>query len=83
MRHDFEILAGYLDRTEPEVEGRALQEPPEPIKLKLRQFARGTLPPAEQADLVSQLDQNRNWIALLEREVKTRRPQRPTGNTAR
>lgn len=83
MRNDFEILAGYLNRTEPEVEGRALQEPPEPIKLKLRQFARGTLPHAEQAVLVNQLNQNRNWIAVLAREVKTRRPPRPASNTAR
>jgi hypothetical protein len=74
MQNDFEILAGFLDGAEPEVEGRALQEVPEAIKLKLRKFAHGGLPPAELAKLLGQLNQNRDWLSLLAHEVKALRP---------
>ena len=78
MTNAFEILAGFLDRTDPEVEGRALPEPPEPVKLKLRSFARGLLAPSEQAELVVQLNQNRHWMARLAEEVKAlRQPRQP------
>jgi hypothetical protein len=74
MQNDFEILAGLLDRAELEVEGRALQEPPEAVKLKLRNFALGGLQPAERAELLGQLNENRHWLSLLAQEVKALRP---------
>jgi len=83
MPNAFEILAGFLDRAEPEVEGRALQEPPEAIKMKLREFARGGLAAAEQAELLGQLKQNRHWISLLAQEVKALRPRNQAGKTTR
>ena len=79
MKNAFEILAGLLDRAEPEVEGRALLEPPEAVKVKLRHFARGGLPPGEQAELVGLLTQNRHWLPLLAEEVKSLRPQNQSG----
>jgi hypothetical protein len=83
MPNAFETLAGFLDRAEPEVEGRALQEPPETIKMKLREFARGGLPAPEQAELLGQLKQNRHWISLLAHEVKALRPRNQAGKTTR
>ena len=73
MTNAFEILARFLERGEAEVEGRQLEAPPEAIKLKLRQFARGLLPEAEQPALIAQLTENRHWIALLADEVKALR----------
>jgi hypothetical protein len=73
MSNSFGILAHFLDRTETEVEGRALEEPPEAVKFKLRQFARGEVPEHEQKELFDQLNQNRRWISLLADEVKALR----------
>ncbi|MGA2247018.1 MAG: hypothetical protein ABSH48_18650 [Verrucomicrobiota bacterium] len=79
MQNAFEILDGFLERTEPEVEGRALQEPPETIKWKLRNFARGALAPGEQAELLGKLKENRHWLLLLAQEVKMLRPGNQAG----
>ena len=83
LANEFALVAGFLEQAEPEVEGRALPEPPARVKLKLQRFARGTLPPAEQAGLVGLLNQNRHWIGLLAEEVKARRPQNPAGDSTR
>jgi hypothetical protein len=80
MANPFEILVGFLDRTEPEVEGRALEQPPPMFQHKLRQFARGELPEPQQRELFQQLGRNRNWISLLADEVKALRT-RPGGKT--
>ena len=69
----FEILADFLDQADTEVEGRALEDPPEPVKFRLRDFARGSLPEAQQAELIRQLNQNRHWIPHLADEVKALR----------
>ena len=81
MPNTFEILAGFLDRAEMEVEGRALEGPPEAVKLKLHDFARGALPEAEQTELIGQLNQNRHWIPLLADAVKALR--NPAGDKTR
>ncbi|HWY75585.1 MAG TPA: hypothetical protein VN281_08205 [Verrucomicrobiae bacterium] len=73
MSNTFKILAGFLDRTEPEVQGRSLEDPPASVQVKLRQFARGELPEAEQKDLFNHLQRNRHWISLLADEVKSLR----------
>lgn len=73
MKNAFEILARFLERGEAEVEGRQLEAPPEALKLKLRQFARGLLPADEQSELIGQLNENRHWISLLADEVKALR----------
>ncbi len=77
MINEFEILAGFLDRTEPEVEGRALEQPPPAVQLELRQFARGELPEARRKKLLDQLARNQHWLSLLADEVKALR--NPTG----
>jgi hypothetical protein len=73
MSNTFEILAGFLDRLENEVEGRELQEPPEAVRTKLRAFARGDLPETERGELLTLLSQNPGWIAPLAAEVKALR----------
>ena len=74
MANPFARLARFLDQTEPEVEGRALEQPPPAIQLKLRQFARGELPEAQQRELFQELGRNRHWVSLLAEEVKALRP---------
>jgi hypothetical protein len=73
MPSSFEILAGFLDRTDPEVEGRALEDPPPAAQEKLREFARGELPEAEQRELLDQLNRNRDWLPFLAEQVKALR----------
>ena len=73
MSNSFKILAGFLDRTEPEVQGRSMEDPPTSVQGKLRQFARGELPEAEHKDLFKHLQRNRHWIPLLADEVKSLR----------
>ncbi len=80
MTTTFEILARFLEQTESEVEGRSMEQPSPALKVKLRQFARGELPEAEQKFLFDQLSRNRHWIPVLADEVKSLRA--PTeGNT--
>ncbi len=73
MNISFAVLAHFLDRTESEVEGRALEAPPEALRARLRDFARGKLPSVEQPELIAQLNQHRHWLALLGDEVKALR----------
>ena len=73
MSNIFKTLAGFLDRTDPEVEGRELEQPPPAVQLKLRQLARGELPEAQRRDLFDQLERHRHWIPLLADEVKALR----------
>jgi len=73
MAETFQILAGFLERYGHEVEGRELEEPPEEMKTKLQQLARGQLPEREQADLFTLLSRNPPWVARLAQEVKALR----------
>ena len=73
MNKSFQILAGFLDRFSGEVEGRSLEEPSPELKLKLQQFARGTLAEAERDGLILLLKQNPHWIPLLASEAKAMR----------
>lgn len=77
MNDPFSILSRFLERFDDDVEGRAvLEEPPEDIRQKLAQFAVGSLPEAERAELIELLQNNPQWVPLLAREVKARRPAR-------
>ncbi len=73
MNDPFEILAGFLERFGDEVEGRELQETPEDVRIKLRDFARGGLPHSERAELFALLNRNPAWIGRLAEEVKALR----------
>jgi len=73
MNESFQILAGFLERFSDEVEGRSLEEPSTELKLKLQQFARGTLAEAERDPLILLLKQNPQWIPLLAAEAKAMR----------
>jgi len=48
MKNTFEILAGFLERVEGEVEGHELQEITPDMQTRLSEFARGKLPETEQ-----------------------------------
>jgi hypothetical protein len=74
MSDTFQILSGFLDRFGAEVEGRILQEPPDEVKSRLEQFARGSLPVEEQTGVFEMLNRNPQWVAWLASEVKSLRP---------
>jgi hypothetical protein len=65
-----QILLKFLERFDDEVQGRELTEPAEETKIKLREFARGTLPEKEQTEIFVLLDRNPEWTAWLAKEVK-------------
>jgi hypothetical protein len=77
MRNTFEILAGFLEHYECEVEGRALTEPPAEAQQRLRRLAGGALPKEEVPEVMSELYRNRDWIAWLAQEIKARRERHP------
>jgi hypothetical protein len=74
MSDAFVILARFLERFDREVEGRSQEAPPEEVRSQLRQFAAGTLSSADRDDLVRQLREHPQWVALLAEEVKAQRP---------
>jgi hypothetical protein len=73
MPNTFAILAKFLEQSGDEVQGRELQQVPEATRDKLRDFARGQLPPAEQSRLIEELNQNPDLVATLAAEVKAMR----------
>ena len=70
MAERLQILLKFLERFDDEVQGRELSEPGEETKIKLRNFARGTLPEKEQTEVFVLLDKNPEWTAWLAGEVK-------------
>jgi hypothetical protein len=74
MSDTFRILAGFLERFGEEAEGRALQEPPDEVKGRLREFARGSLPASEHPGVLEMLSRNPQWVAWFAGEVKALRP---------
>jgi hypothetical protein len=83
MPNPFEIVLAFLDRHETEVEGRALVELPEDIRVKLRDLARGGLPAAERTGLFELLSRNPGWVACLADEVKALRSDAGPGEKKR
>ena len=73
MKNNFEILSRFLEKYGDEVEGRGLAEMSPEVKTRLEQFARGSLPSAEQDELVECLSQNPEWVSLLAASVKAMR----------
>ena len=77
MGDPFSILSRFLERFDDDVEGRALEDPPEDVKQKIARFAAGALPEAERTDLINLLQAHPQWVPLLAREVKARRASPP------
>ena len=73
MNNAFQILTGFLDRYDNEVEGRELAEPGDDVKLKLHQLAQGNLRGNEQTELMGLLNHQPQWIGLLAAQVKALR----------
>jgi hypothetical protein len=73
MPNIFAILAGFLERSGDEVQGREMQSVPEETRLKLRDFARGELAAAEQTRFIEELNKNPDLVAALAAEVKAMR----------
>jgi hypothetical protein len=74
MTERLQILLKFLERFDDEVQGRELSEPAEDTKIKLRDFAQGTLPAKDQTEIFVLLDRNPEWTAWLAKEVKGLRP---------
>jgi hypothetical protein len=70
MTERLHILMKFLERFDDEVQGREVTEPAEDTKIKLRDFARGTLAEQEQTEVFVLLDKNPEWTAWLANEVK-------------
>ena len=73
MKNNFEILAKFLEKFGDEVEGREFAELTPEVRTKLQQFAKGSLPPTEQGELIERLSQNPEWISRLAADVKAMR----------
>lgn len=73
MKNTFQVLAGFLDRLEGEVEGREFPEPTPEIQAKLGKFARGELRGTDQTAVLNMLKHNPHLIARLADEVKALR----------
>jgi hypothetical protein len=69
----FEILTRFLNRYGDEVEGRALDEMPPELKLKLGEFAKGRLSGADRKEVARLLKENPRWVSLLAEEAKAAR----------
>jgi hypothetical protein len=74
MPNEIKTLLEFLDRFSDEVEGRSLEQPPDGLKAKLRDFARGQLPEPERRKLIGQLKQHPDWLASLAGEARSLRP---------
>jgi len=73
MNNAFQILTGFLNRYDEDVEGRELQVPGPDIEAKFQQFARGNLPKPERAGFLELLGQHPEWLGRLAIEVKSLR----------
>ena len=70
MAERLQILLKFLERFDDEVQGREFSEPTEDTKIKLRDFARGTLSENDQTEIFVLLDGHPEWTAWLANEVK-------------
>jgi hypothetical protein len=77
MPNNFEILSGFLERFDHEVQGREQSEAPPEIQSQLRELAQGQLPQSQCAELLDLLSRNPAWIARLAEEIKAVRPAAP------
>jgi hypothetical protein len=73
MNNTFQILTGFLDRYDDEVQGRELAEPGDDLKVKLQQLAQGNLRGSDQAELMGLLNRQPQWIGVLAAQVKALR----------
>lgn len=73
MQTDFEILAKFLERSGPEVEGRIRDVPDSDAIELFRKFANGKATPEERTRMVKLVDSRPDWIAALAAEIKQRR----------
>lgn len=76
MNRAFAIIAEFLDRSGPEVLGRALAPPPAELADQLHRFARGTLTPEERYAVCETLFTTPEYLRLLAHQVKDRRERR-------
>lgn len=70
MSETFQILSRFLAQFGPEVEGREAAQPPEEVRSRLEQLARGNVSEPEQEGLFKLLRKNPEWTAWLAQEVK-------------
>jgi len=69
---DFNILASFLRRMMPDVEGHAAGDPPEGIRTRLDVFAKGKADAKERASLSQLLKEHPEYIGYLGRAIRGR-----------
>ncbi|HCN27530.1 MAG TPA: hypothetical protein DIT64_01835 [Verrucomicrobiales bacterium] len=70
--HDLSILASFLRRMAPEVEGHDMGDPPGDIRARLDAFAAGRAGAGERAALAALLKEHPEWIRHLGRAIRAR-----------
>lgn len=70
--HELSILAGFLRRLSPDVEGHDLGDPPADITPRLDAFAAGQADAAERAALAALLKEHPEWLRYLGRAIRAR-----------
>jgi len=69
---DFNILASFLRRMMPDVEGHDAGDPPEAVRTRLDKFAAGRADARERASLAQLLKEHPEYIGYLGRAIRTR-----------
>lgn len=70
--HELSILAGFLRRLSPDVEGHDLGDPPDDITPRLDAFAAGQADATERAALATLLKEHPEWLRYLGRAIRAR-----------
>lgn len=73
VKSEFQILASFLERCEPEVEGRSGDELSEEMKSKLERLAEGECSTPERLKLCEVLRENPAWITWVVERIKLKR----------
>ncbi len=70
LDYDLSILARFLSRLAPEIEGRDAGDPPPELASRLDAFAAGQSNAAERAALAQQLKDEPQWLRYLARAIR-------------
>jgi hypothetical protein len=69
---DLLILTRFLNRFDPDVEGRAAEPPPADVAARLDRFAAGEADAAERGSVASMLKKHPEWVRYLAGAIRRR-----------
>jgi hypothetical protein len=69
---DLLILTRFLNRFDPDVEGRAAEPPPADVAARLDRFAAGEADNAERGSVAGLLKQHPEWVRYLAGAIRKR-----------